>query len=233
MSFAAPVRTDEGWVFEPKTEYCDALFGHRACIRSMPRVTPRTGRVTTPLLFDTKRQRLVSNESADLVRMLPVAFAEFASLLHDFYPAAQRPNIDYWNDRIYPKLNNGVYRAGFAESQKAYELAVGEVFETLDAIEDRLAVSRYFAGDSLTEADIRLFPTLVRFDVAYFTAFKCSRRRIVDYPHIWRYARNFYARPGVAQTVAFDIYRRGYSSQSDKRNPLGIVPIAPVIDWSL
>ena len=117
--------------------------------------------------------------------MLPVAFAEFSSRLHDFYPAAQRADIDYWNDRIYPKLNNGVYRAGFAESQKAYELAVGEVFETLDAIEDRLAVSRYLAGDSLIEADIRLFPTLARFDVAYFTAFKCSQRQIVDYPHIW------------------------------------------------
>ena len=124
--------------------------------------------------------------------MLPVAFAEFSSRLHDFYPAAQRANKDYWNDCIYPKLNNGVYRAGFAESQKAYEL---------DAIEDRLAVRRYLTGDSLTEADIRLFPTLARFDVAYFTAFKCSRRRIVDYPHIWRYARNFYARPGAERGV--------------------------------
>ena len=109
---------------------------------------------------------------------------------------------------------------------------MGEVFELLDASEDRLAVSRYLAGYSLTEADIWLFPTLARFDVTCFTAFKCSRRLVVDYPHIC-YARNFYARPGVAQTVAFDIYRRGYSSQSDKRNPLSIVPIAPAIDWSL
>lgn len=234
VSFVAPARTDQGWVFDRATGYTDDLLGKAALHEVYAAGDPEyTGRVTVPLVYDTVTGTLVSNESADLVRMLPTAFAGVARRPLDLYPLALRPEIDRWNDQIHAKLNNGVYRAGFAESQSAYDSAVEEVFATLDAIEDRLSQSPYLAGDQLTEADVRLFPTLARFDVAYYIAFKCCRRRITDYPHVWHYAREFYALPGVADTVRFDIYRRGYFSRSDKRNPLGIVPTAPAIDWSL
>ncbi len=234
VSFVAPARTLDGWVFDPNAGYIDDLFGHNALHEVYAAGDAEyTGRATVPLLFDTTSQRLVSNESGDLVRMLPVAFAPFTRCRLDLYPSHLRAEIDGWNDRIQPSLNNGVYRAGFAESQSAYEQAVEEVFETLDAIEERLALSPYLAGDNPSEADIRLFPTLARFDVAYYLAFKCCRRRITDYPHIWRYARTIYALPGVSNTVKFDIYRHGYFSKSDKRNPLGIVPVAPAINWRL
>ena len=234
VSFVAPARTDQGWVFDPEAGYTDNLLGKAALHEVYAAGDPEyTGRVTVPLVYDTVTGILVSNESADLVRMLPRAFAGVGRRPLDLYPPALRPEIDRWNEQIHAKLNNGVYRAGFAESQSAYDSAVEEVFATLDAIEERLSQSPYLAGDQLTEADVRLFPTLARFDVAYYIAFKCCRRRITDYPHLWRSARGLYALPGVADTVRFDIYRRGYFSRSDKRNPLGIVPTAPAIDWSL
>ncbi|MDG1115947.1 MAG: glutathione S-transferase C-terminal domain-containing protein [Flavimaricola sp.] len=234
VSYVAPARTDQGWVFDRATGYTDDLLGKAALHEVYAAGDPDyTGRVTVPLVYDTVTGTLVSNESADLVRMLPRAFAGVARRPLDLYPLALRSEIDRWNDKIHAKVNNGVYRTGFAESQSAYDSAVYEVFATLDAIEERLSQSPYLAGDQLTEADVRLFPTLAGFDVAYYIAFKCCRRRITDYPHLWRYARGLYALPGVADTVRFDIYRRGYFSRSDKRNPLGIVPTAPVIDWSL
>ncbi len=234
VSFVAPRRSAEGWVFDAAAGYRDDLFGlgalHAVYARGMP---DYSGRVTVPLIVDRDSGDLIANESADILRSLPVAFAAAARHPRDLYPRDLRPEIDAWNERIYPALNNGVYRAGFAETQSAYETAAEGVFDMLDAIETRLADAPWLAGDRMTEADIRLFPTLARFDVAYFTAFKLGRRRICDYPAIWRYARRFHALPGVAETVRFDIYRRGYHSRSDKRNPLGIVPIAPDIDWSL
>jgi putative glutathione S-transferase len=181
-----------------------------------------------PVLWDRETAQIVSNESADIIRMF-VAFDQGP----DLYPEALRPQIDAWNDRIYPNLNNGVYRAGFARTQDAYNTAVGQVFETLDAIETQLQTTAFLAGDILTEADIRLFPTLARFDVAYHYAFKCNIRRITDYPALWAYARKFYARPGIAETVRFDVYKNGYHSQSELRNPLGIIPAGPEIDWSI
>ncbi len=233
VSYAAPRRTAQGWVFDPANGYSDDLFGHASLHELFSRgVDNYTGRVTVPVLWDMETGRMVSNESADIVRMLNCAFAHLVPDAPDFYPADCRAVIDEWNARIYPSLNNGVYRAGFAGSQESYEAAAREVFDTLDAIEALLDRTPYIAGERPTEADIRLFPTLARFDAAYFGAFKCNLRRLIDYPNLWRYARRFYALDGVAGTVDFDIYRRGYNSPSPKRNPYGIVPLGPDIDWS-
>ena len=147
--------------------------------------------------------------------------------------AEAHAQIDRWNDLIYRTFNNGVYRAGFARTQAAYDAGVAEVFETLDKLNDHLATHDWLVGNTLTEADIRLFPTLARFDVAYHYAFKCNLRRLADYPNLWAYARRMYHLPGVADTVRFDIYKAGYFSPSELRNPLGIVPAGPVIDWSV
>ena len=189
---------------------------------------PFTGRLTVPLLWDREANSAVSNESADLVRMLN----RVSDVGPDLYPDDLTDQIDAWNDLIYPGLNNGVYRAGFAHTQQAYEAGFHDVFRTLDVIEAQLADTRYLCGDRFTEADLRLFPTLARFDVAYHYAFKCNLRRVMDYPNLWAYAREIYQMPGVAGTVRFDIYKQGYFSASELRNPLGIVPLGPVIDWA-
>lgn len=229
VSYARPRRTEQGWVFDTEGRYADAVLGvaslHEVYSRQDP---PYTGRLTVPVLWDKTRGRIVSNESADIVRMLG-AFG----CGPDLYPEHLRPEIDAWNARIYTGLNNGVYRAGFARTQEAYEAGFDDVFATLDAVDSHLTKSEWLAGDTFTEADLRLFPTLVRFDVGYHYAFKCNLRRISDYPALWTYARRIYAMPGVAQTVDFDIYKSGYFSPSELRNPLGIVPKGPEVDWSL
>ncbi|MEM7299775.1 MAG: glutathione S-transferase C-terminal domain-containing protein [Pseudomonadota bacterium] len=234
VSFAAPKRTDQGWVFDNDKGYMDGLFGSHSVHELYSRgADDYTGRVTVPVLWDTKTDRIVSNESADIVRMLGSAFNHLGANDIDLYPQHLRGEIDAWNERIYRDFNNGVYRAGFSESQEKYDAAVKTVFETVDALEQRLENTNYIVGDQLTEVDVRLFPTLARFDVAYFSAFKCNIRRLTDYPNLWRYARRFFAMDGVKDTVYFDIYRRGYHSQSEKRNPFGIAPAGPVVDWSL
>lgn len=233
VSFVAPRRTDQGWVFAPNDGFTDDLHGSSALHEIYSRGKPDyTGRVTVPLLWDKQSSTAVSNESADVVRMFNQAFRNIVPDAPDLYPPGLTAEIDALNDRIHPNLNNGVYRAGFAGSQKAYDEAVGQVFDTLDFLEDRLKGSDYLAGDQFTEADLRLFPTLVRFDVAYFQAFKCTRNRLIDFPNLWEYAKRLYARPGFAGTVRFDIYRRGYNSPSPHRNPFGIVPVAPAISWN-
>lgn len=230
VSFVAPRRTEDGWVFAPDQGYRDQLFGARALHDVYVRGAPDyTGRVTVPALWDRETETVVSNESADIVRMLGASFGGAI----DLYPEELRTQIDAWNARVHSGLNNGVYRAGFATTQQAYDGAVADVFETLDAVEDALQGRPFLAGDRFTEADLRMIPTLVRFDAAYFQAFKCSRNRLIDFPRLWLYARQLYWRPGVAETVRFDIYRAGYNSPSPKRNPHGIVPIAPAIDWRL
>lgn len=229
VSYARPRRTDQGWIYDDSGEYSDPELGVSAIHQVYARQSPGyTGRCTMPVLWDRKTQQIVSNESADIIRM----FGTFGNG-PDLYPADLRNQIDAWNERIYPTLNNGVYRAGFARTQAAYNTAVVEVFETLDAIESQLQTTEYLAGGRFTEADIRLFPTLARFDVAYHYAFKCNIRRITDYPALWAYARRFYAMPGIAKTVRFEVYKNGYHSKSELRNPLGIIPAGPDIDWSL
>lgn len=228
VAYARPRRTDQGWVFDKDGEYSDPVLGIRAVHEVYSRHTPPyTGRLTVPVLWDKVTGRIVSNESADIVRML----GSFGG--RDLYPKKHREEIDAWNERIYGTVNNGVYRAGFARTQSAYDVAVREVFQTLDAIELHLTDNEWLVGSRFTEADLRLFPTLARFDVAYHYAFKCNIRRLVDYPALWAYARRIYAMPGVAETVRFEIYKRGYFSPSELRNPLGIVPAGPEIDWSL
>lgn len=229
VSYARPRRTDQGWVFDAHGRFADSVNQVQALHEIYARQIPRyTGRITVPLLWDKKTEQAVSNESADIVRML----GAFNSGL-DLYPQALRGEIDLWNDRIYAQLNNGVYRAGFARTQSAYDKAVEDVFETLDMLEALLGEREWIAGDVFTEADLRLFPTLARFDVAYVGAFKCNIRRLVDYPNLWTYARRIYAMPGIAETVRFDIYKQGYFSPSELRNPLGIIPKGPIVDWSL
>ena len=226
MSFAKPKRTDQGWIFDADGRYSDPLYGFEALHQLYARHDNYTGRITVPVLVDKNDGRLINNESAEILRIINDGFDG-----PDFYPEALRDKIDAWNERIYPRLNNGVYRAGFARTQEAYDAAVVEVFEMLDEIEIHLGGSRYLTGDQMTEADIRLFPTLARFDHGYHSAFKCNKRRIVDYPNIWGYASEIYQMAGVAETVDFDVYRRGYNSQSELRNPLGIIPIGPDMDW--
>ncbi len=230
VSYARPRRTPDGWVYDEDGSFADPLKGVRALHEVYAHVAPAyTGRITVPLLWDRDTDTAVSNESADLVRMLSRAFPGGP----DLSPPELEPEIDRWNDLIYRHVNNGVYRAGFARTQKAYDAGVRDVFDTLDQIEAHLADNRWLLGEAFTEADVRLFPTLARFDVAYHYAFKCNIRRLTDYPRLWAYARKIYAMPGVADTVRFDIYKQGYFSPSELRNPLGIVPAGPEVDWSL
>ena len=229
LSYARPRRTEDGWVFDKDGEFADPELGATALHQVYSRQSPAyTGRITVPVLWDRLTQQIVSNESAVIVRMLG-AFRQGP----DLCPDRLRPDIDRWNGLIYRTVNNGVYRAGFARTQAAYDSAVVEVFDTLDNIEAHLATNDWLCGDTLTEADLRLFPTLARFDVAYHYAFKCNLRRLIDYPNLWHHARRFHALPSVAETVRFDIYKQGYFSPSELRNPLGIVPAGPVIDWAL
>jgi putative glutathione S-transferase len=231
LSLVAPTRTDEGWVFEPEGRFADRLLGTAALHEIYTLARPDyTGRVTVPVLFDRERRTIVNNESAEIIRMLNGAFQALAKDRTDFHPAELGAEIDAIDDRIYRTLNNGVYRAGFARTQEAYEEAFDEVFATLDWLEERLGGHRYLLGDRLTEADIRLFPTLIRFDVAYHGAFKCNLKRLIDYPNLWAYTRELYQWPGIAETVDLEVYKRGYYSRSALRNPLGIVPKGPLID---
>jgi putative glutathione S-transferase len=233
VSHARPRRTGAGWVFDREGPFSDPLKGVAALHEVYAAdAEPYTGRITVPLLWDRVADRAVSNGSADIVRMLNDAFGEDHGGT-DLVPDDLRDEIDAWNARIYRDVNNGVYRAGFARTQEAYDTAVQEVFAALDAIEAHLEGRNRLCGERFTEADLRLFPTLARFDVAYHHAFRCNIRRLVDYPRLWAYARAIYHRPGVADTVRFDIYKQGYFSPSELRNPLGIVPAGPEIDWSL
>ncbi len=226
VAYAEPRRTADGWVY---AEGADAAYGATALHHAYSRVSPAyTGRITVPLLWDRVHDKAVSNESADLVRML----GTLPGYGPDLAPREKLDQINAWNEKIYARLNNGVYRAGFARTQGAYEAGFRDVFATLDEIEAHLAIHRYLCGDTLTEADLRLFPTLARFDVAYHYAFKCNLRRLIDYPNLWGYAREIYALPGIADTVKFDIYKQGYFSPSELRNPLGIVPLGPDVDWT-
>jgi putative glutathione S-transferase len=234
ISVALPRRSDDGWIFAAEPgEYYDTCLGKHALWEVYAEGHPGfTGRVTVPLLYDKKTGRAVNNESADIIRMLNSAFDEVGANERDFYPEACRSEIDAFNARIYENLNNGVYRAGFATTQEAYEEAFDQVFETLDWLDDLLGKRRYLCGDVQTEADWRLFPTLVRFDVAYHYAFKCNLRRLQDYPHLWPYTRDLYQTEGVADLVFPDLYKYGYFSISELRNPLGIVPKGPIVDFS-
>ncbi len=191
-----------------------------------------TGRVTVPVLWDTTKNTIVSNESADIIRMFNSAFDGIGATEGDYYPEPLREEIDDVNARVYDTVNNGVYKAGFATTQEAYEEAVEPLFESLEWLDGRLSARRYLAGDRITEADWRLFTTLVRFDPVYVGHFKCNRRRIVDFENLWPYVRDLYQVPGVADTVHMDHIKSHYYASHDTINPTRIVPVGPEIDYS-
>lgn len=223
---------DDGWSFEPGEGVVpDPIHGARHLREVYLAADPNyTGRVTVPVLWDRATGTIVSNESSEIIRMFNVAFDGVGARPGDYYPVAHRAEIDAVNDRVYDTVNNGVYKAGFATSQEAYEEAVGPLFETLDWLEDRLSGRRWLVGDALTEADIRLFTTLVRFDPVYVGHFKCNIRRLADYPALSAYTRNLFQSPGVAQTVNLGHIKRHYYQSHRKLNPSGIVPVGPEID---
>jgi putative glutathione S-transferase len=190
-----------------------------------------TGRASVPVLWDKARNVIVSNESSEIIRMFNAAFDGVGAAPGDYYPAELRDEIDRLNARVYETVNNGVYKAGFATTQEAYEDAVRPLFATLDMLEERLATRRYLCGERLTEADWRLFTTLVRFDPVYVGHFKCNLRRLVDYPNLWAYARELYQHPGVAATTDFTHIKRHYYQSHRTINPSGIVPVGPELDF--
>jgi putative glutathione S-transferase len=189
-------------------------------------------RATTPLLWDTAQGRIVSNESADIVRMFNSAFDALGARAGDYYPAELRAAIDAIEERVYHQLNNGVYRAGFATTQAAYEEAAGEVFSLLDELEGRLSSARWLVSNRFTEADVRTFVTLVRFDSVYHGHFKCNVRRLVDYPNLWAYTRDIYQLGSVASTVNLQHIKHHYYESHRNINPHGIVPIGPALDFT-
>ncbi|MGQ3071648.1 MAG: glutathione S-transferase family protein [Ferrovibrionaceae bacterium] len=229
VSVVAPLMLENGWELPPGA---DPVNGASALWQVYVKAAPDySGRVTVPVLWDRQTGQIVSNESSEIIRMMNHGFGDLASG-PDFYPAALRPEIDRWNDLIYPTVNNGVYRAGFATTQPAYEEAFDELFATLDRLEAHLSTSRWLCGDVQTEADWRLFTTLVRFDAVYFGHFKCNRRRIVDYPALWDYLRALYQVPGIAATIDFDAIKTHYYGSHRTINPTGIVPKGPELDFT-
>ncbi len=228
VAYAIPGRRERGWTFEADREFpdCtpDTVNGFRHLHQAYSASDPGyTGKVTVPALWDTKTRRIVNNESAEIIRMLNGEFKGIAGDDTDYYPAPLRAEIDRINELVYTRVNNGVYRCGFARSQAAYEAAYDALFEALDELEARLGRSRVLVGGELTEADWRLFPTLVRFDVAYFSLFRCNKKRIADYPNLSRYMRELYRVPGIAATVKPRQYVINYWSIR-KLNPVGIIP---------
>lgn len=237
LTIVDPYRDDEGWAFRrgeslPPGE-ADPLHGWKFLSEAYVATDPQfDGRVTVPVLWDTKTGRIVNNESSEIIRMLNTEFDAVATHPDlDYYPAELRDEIDALNDWIYPTINNGVYRSGFATSQEAYDEAVTELFASLDRLEGILAERRYLTGDRITEADWRLLMTLVRFDPVYVGHFKCNIRQIAEYEHLWGYTRDLYQQPGVRDTVSFDHIKRHYYTTHPSINPTRIIPQGPILDW--
>jgi putative glutathione S-transferase len=234
VSAVHPDMLGDGWTFETDDHGAngDDLFGLPFARDLYIKANATfTGRVTVPILWDKQQNTIVSNESSEIIRMFNSAFDALTGNTDDYWPEALHDAIAPINDRIYDTFNNGVYKSGFATTQEAYDAAVHPLFETLEWIEDILSRNRYLMGDTLTEADWRLFTTLVRFDMVYHQHFKCNRNRIVDYPNLWAYTRELYQMEGVAETVNFDHIVRHYHYSHDSINPNRIIPINPVIDF--
>lgn len=228
-SFVDPLMLEHGWVFSPPDPLTGAHYVYEIYLRADPRFS---GRATVPILWDKEAGTIVNNESSDIIRMLNSAFGAFTADRTDYYPPDLAGEIDALNARIYDTVNNGVYKAGFATRQEPYRAAVTALFETLDWLEARLATKRYLAGERLTEADLRLLPTLLRFDAVYYGHFKCNLRHLYEYDALWDYTRAFYQRPGVADTVDLENYKTHYYGSQRRLNPTGIVPLGPRIDFA-
>jgi putative glutathione S-transferase len=227
VTIVCPDMMSEGWKFgipEP-------LFGHTKMHQIYTQAkSDYTGRVTVPVLWDKKTQTIVSNESSEIIRMFNSAFNELTGNDDDYYPQHLRPLIDEWNTFIYPNINNGVYRCGFATTQEAYEEAYDSLFDALDKVEAHLATHRYLAGSVITEADWRLFTTLIRFDAVYVGHFKCNKKRIADYPNLNGYMKELYQVAGVKETTDFYHIKRHYYFSHTTINPTQVVPVGPELD---
>ncbi len=223
----------DGWTFREgdgviPDPVMDAEFLHQIYTAATPSFS---GRVTVPVLWDKKTGTVVSNESSEIIRMFNSAFDDLGATPGDFYPEALRDEIDEVNERVYHTLNNGVYKCGFATTQEAYEEAFVALFDTMDWLEERLSTQRYLAGDQITEADWRVFTTLMRFDAVYVGHFKTNLRRLVDYPNLWAYTRELYQVPGVSSTVNMHHIKQHYYGSHESINPTRIVPLGPIINF--
>ena len=231
VSVVEPVMASEGWAFSEALP--DHLHGFEHLHQIYTKAVPGySGRVTVPVLWDRQSDRIVNNESAEIIRMFNSEFRDCVPIGHDYYPAQMRAQIDEINAFVYANVNNGVYRCGFAGTQKAYEAAAKRLFDALDDLEARLSRTRYVAGSALTEADWRLFTTLIRFDVVYHGHFKCNLRRIEDYANLSGLLRELYQIEGIAKTVNLDHIKRHYYISHSHINPSGIVPVGPLLDFS-
>ena len=234
VSVVDPFTSDEGWHFSDGPDCIPDTVSGTRYLREIYKLAKDdyTGRVSVPVLWDKREKTIVNNESAEIIRMLNVAFNGWGNGEPDLYPAPLRDEIDAINEPIYEHVNNGVYKTGFARSQAAYENAFDALFATLDALEARLDAQRYVAGERITEADWRLFPTLVRFDAVYVGHFKCNRRRIEDYPNLGNYVRELYQYPGIADTVNMAHIKGHYYGSHVSVNPTRIVPKGPELDFA-
>lgn len=235
VSVVHPLMEENGWTFEPdegvvtdpvlNADYLHQIYTH---------VEPEyTGRVTVPILYDLRQVKIVSNESSEIMRMFNSAFDDIGAKEDDYYPEELQLEIDAINDKIYPNVNNGVYKAGFATKQNVYEEEVTRLFNTLDELEERLDTQKYLVGDQLTEADWRLFTTLIRFDSVYHGHFKCNIKRLTEYDNLWKYTRKLYNYPGITKTVDFKHIKEHYYRSHKTINPTGIVPKGPELDLSI
>ncbi|MBG9368136.1 glutathione S-transferase family protein [Streptococcus sp. NLN64] len=235
LSIVNPYMLENGWTFaEGPGVIADSIFNSDYLYQVYLKADPQyTGRVTVPVLWDKKTNTIVSNESAEIMRMFNSAFNDLTGNQEDYYPQELQEAIDEMNDFVYPNINNGVYKAGFSTSQKVYEEEVANVFAALDKLETHLDTQDYLVGNRLTEADIRLFTTLVRFDPVYFGHFKCNIKALVDYPNLWDYTKRLFNHQGISETVDFDHIKEHYYGSHKTINPTGIVPVGPNLDWSL
>ena len=233
VSVVHPDMLTQGWTFEHDgPAQGDALYGSEFAHNLYTRADPDySGRVTVPILWDKHQETIVSNESSEIIRMFNSAFDGLTGNRLDFWPQEMRTEIEEVNQRIYDTVNNGVYKSGFATSQEAYDAAVHPLFDSLDWLEDRLAANRYLMGDRLTEADWRLFTTLIRFDPVYHLHFKCNKKRIIDYPNLWAYTRELYQIEGVAETVHMGHIVRHYHYSHESINPHRILPVNPDLNY--
>ena len=233
ISVVHPLMLEHGWTFEEGEGVIgDPIFQARYLHEVYTAVKPDyTGRVTVPVLFDKKTKTIVNNESSEIIRMLNTAFDGLGAKPGNYVPDQWLEEIDTVNDFVYHRINNGVYKAGFATKQEVYEEEVTALFAALDQMEERLAGQDYLVGNRLTEADIRLFTTLVRFDTVYFGHFKCNLKPLTAYPNLWAYTKRIYQLPGMAQTVNFDHIKRHYYGSHKTINPTGVIPMGPTLDW--
>lgn len=235
VSAVHPEMLSDGWTFETDEHGAtgDTLYGlpfaRDIYLKADPQIS---GRVTVPILWDKERETIVSNESSEIIRMFNSAFNGITGNTDDYWPEEMRNDIEDVNARVYDTVNNGVYKAGFATSQEAYDAAVVPLFESLEWLEDRLSRNRYLMGDTLTEADWRLWTTLLRFDPVYHLHFKCNRKRIIDYPNLWGFTRELYQIEGIAETVNMEHIVRHYHYSHDTINPNRIIPVNPDLDYS-